>query len=122
DGQPTSAASGNGNGAGRKAVIQPVRPKSPLERFDESLFGAPPEQAPEGPQPQGSSVRVYATGADCTYHLIQTEEQFDQFLIELRKQKRFAFDTETDALGAVSANLIGISFSWAAGTGYYVPV
>src|SRR4051812_17596248 len=100
DVQPAvSGASGNGNGAGRKAMIQPVRPKSPLERFDESLFGAPPEEAPEGPQPEGSSVRVYATGADCQYHLVQTEEQFEQFLAELRRQKRFAFDTETDALG-----------------------
>jgi DNA polymerase-1 len=69
-----------------------------------------------------SSVQPYATGATCKYHLVNTEEQFEQFLVELRRQKRFAFDTETDALGAMNSNLIGISFSWEHGTGYYVPV
>jgi DNA polymerase-1 len=111
----------SGNGSG-KGAIKPVRPPSPLERFDETLFGPPPEADDGAAAPQGSSVRVYATGAECRYHLVHTEEQFEQFLSELRRQKRFAFDTETDALGAMNSNLIGISFSWEPATGYYVPV
>jgi DNA polymerase-1 len=110
----------DGQGAkGGGAAIKPVRPPSPLQRFDESLFGGPPTDAA---QPEESSVRPHATGADCKYHLVQTEEQFEAFLKDLRQQKRFAFDTETDALGAMASNLIGMSFSWEAGTGYYVPV
>ncbi|HTW95456.1 MAG TPA: DNA polymerase I [Tepidisphaeraceae bacterium] len=62
------------------------------------------------------------TAADCSYHLVQTEEQFQTFLAQLRAVKKFAFDTETDALGGMESNLIGMSFSWQAKTGYYVPV
>src|SRR5262249_23676631 len=40
----------------------------------------------------------------------------------LKKQKRFAFDTETDQLGAMQSDLVGMSFSWQPRTGYYVPV
>ena len=48
--------------------------------------------------------------------------QFDAFLNELKQQKVFAFDTETDDLGAMRSNMVGMSFSWKEGTGYYVPV
>ena len=41
---------------------------------------------------------------------------------ELKPQKRFAFDTETDALGAMNSKLVGMSFSWEHGTGHYVRV
>lgn len=56
------------------------------------------------------------------YVLINTQEVFAKFLDELKKQKEFAFDTETSALGAIESDLCGISFSWKSGTGYYVPV
>src|SRR3989442_416981 len=54
--------------------------------------------------------------------LLSTERKFTDSLAELKKQKRFAFDTETDALGAMNSNLIGMSFSWKEATGWYVPV
>ncbi len=48
---------------------------------------------------------------------MNTPELFEQFLAELKKQKRFAFDTETDALGAMASSLVGMSFSWKPQTG-----
>ena len=89
---------------------------SPLGRFEENLFGAMPGTG------EPPTMAEPATGAGCRYTLVQTQEQFDQFLAELKRQKRFAFDTETDRLGAVSAKLVGMSFSWEHGTGWYVPV
>ncbi len=68
------------------------------------------------------AIPVAQTCAGCNYHLVQTEAQFEEFLAELRKQPRFAFDTETDALGAMSSRLVGMSFSWQEKTGWYVPV
>ena len=62
------------------------------------------------------------TCADCDYRLVQTPEQLQAFLKELKKQKRFAFDTETDALGAMASSLVGMSFSWKPRTGWYVAV
>ena len=63
-----------------------------------------------------------ATSEGLNYTLVDTEAKFGEFLHELKAQKRFAFDTETDDLGAMKSNMIGMSFSWASGTGYYVPV
>ena len=103
-----------GNGKSAKVVV-PAQPRSPL-LFEEGLF--PGAIEPRKPAlPEGVS-----SGADCRYTLIQTEAQFEEFLAMLRRQPRFAFDTETDQLAAVTARLVGMSFSWEAGSGYYVPV
>ena len=62
------------------------------------------------------------TSKDLPYELHDTPEKFDAFLLELKKQTRFAFDTETDNERPTSANLVGLSFSWEAKTGHYIPV
>ncbi len=56
------------------------------------------------------------------YHLMQTEKQQEDLIKHLKQQKAICFDTETDAIDAVEANLVGLSFSWYAGEAYYVPV
>jgi DNA polymerase I len=97
------------------------------------LGGETTKPAPAAaPSPQGNLFAAVETGAPavaeaetaagCQYCLVQTPEHFKKFLAELGKQKRFAFDTETDALGGMSSSLIGMSFSWKPGTGWYVPV
>lgn len=89
--------------------------RRPAPDVQEGLFGPlTSEPAEPSPQPEDSS--------GCDYRLIDTEEKFALLLDDLRRQKRFAFDTETDALGAMSSNLIGMSVSWEAGRGYYIPV
>jgi DNA polymerase-1 len=92
-------------------------------KFDENLFARP--AAAPGPVADAATTELepgIGSGADCKYELVQTREQFDAFITELKKQKRFAFDTETDALGAMGSRLVGLSFSWEHGRGYYVPV
>ena len=56
------------------------------------------------------------------YQLIDTEEKFEQFLSEIKKQKRFVFDLETMGLNPISDAIVGYAFSWAAHTAYYLPV
>ncbi|HSV27419.1 MAG TPA: 5'-3' exonuclease H3TH domain-containing protein, partial [Sedimentisphaerales bacterium] len=56
------------------------------------------------------------------YHLLDTPEAFRDFVKELKKQKIFAVDTETTSLGAMRTDLVAISFSWRAHTGWYIPV
>ena len=72
--------------------------------------------------PAAGQTPALQTSADCDYRLIDTFEKFEAFLKELRKQKRFAFDTETSDLGAMRSDVIGMSFSWKSGQGFYVPV
>lgn len=56
------------------------------------------------------------------YTLVNTAEGLKAFAKLLARQKRFAFDTETTSLDTAEANLVGMSFSWEPGTGYYVAV
>ncbi len=97
-------------GTGDGAADAKPKPKK-VDLFEENLFSGPASDAPS-----------HATGRDCDYRLVNTEESFVEFISELKKQKRFAFDTETDALGPMRSNCIGMSFSWKAGTGWYVPL
>ena len=53
------------------------------------------------------------------YQLIQTKEQRQKIITELLSCSLFSFDTETDSLNPLEANLLGISFSSNKSTGYY---
>jgi len=54
------------------------------------------------------------------YYLIDDDKKFRKFLIKLKQQKEFAFDTETADTDSINAELLGISFSWQKGEAYYV--
>ena len=59
------------------------------------------------------------------YKLIDTQEKFDGFLTDLKKQKLFALDTETTSIFPSRAELVGLSFSWPADGGrkaFYLPI
>lgn len=45
-----------------------------------------------------------------------------RLISQLQEQKSFCFDTETSSLDPRSNQLVGLAFSWKAGTGFYVPV
>jgi len=60
------------------------------------------------------------TGHD--YQLIDTQEKFEKFFNELKKQKLFAIDTETTSVDAMRAELVGMSFCWRPGQAFYLPV
>lgn len=55
------------------------------------------------------------------YVLVDDPDKFDAFLAELRLQRAFAVDTETTSIHSAWARLCGMSFSWKANTGYYLP-
>ncbi|MBN2180757.1 MAG: DNA polymerase I [Sedimentisphaerales bacterium] len=56
------------------------------------------------------------------YRLIDTQEKFEEFFAELKKQKLFAVDTETTSIYPMRAELVGMSFSWQTHRGYYLPI
>lgn len=57
-------------------------------------------------------------GADYTF--IQDEKSFEEFYKKLKTQKIFCFDTETTGLDVINDEVLGISFSWKKGQGYFV--
>ncbi|WP_432471360.1 DNA polymerase I [Amphritea sp. HPY] len=56
------------------------------------------------------------------YETILDEKHFKEWLTRLEKAELFAFDTETDSLNYMEANLIGLSFSVEPGKAAYLPV
>ena len=69
---------------------------------------------------QEFSTETRATGEG--YHGVLTEAQLDALIAELKRAKRFAFDTETTSLDAVRADLVGLSFAVREGEAWYIPV
>ncbi|MCX7804900.1 MAG: DNA polymerase I, partial [Planctomycetota bacterium] len=66
------------------------------------------------------SAPVEESNAD--YVTVAGASEWAGFLRALRKQPRFAVDTETDGLRPRDADIIGLSFSWKAGQAYYIPL
>ncbi|NRA22349.1 MAG: DNA polymerase I [Oceanospirillaceae bacterium] len=56
------------------------------------------------------------------YQIIYTQEDFNLWLEKLKSSALFAFDTETDRLDYMEAELIGVSFAVTPGEAAYVPV
>ncbi|SMC72131.1 DNA polymerase I [Moheibacter sediminis] len=58
---------------------------------------------------------------DHLYQLVEGKMGRKLLLDKLLKQPEVCFDTETTGLNALSAELVGISFSFEQGKGYYIP-
>lgn len=56
------------------------------------------------------------------YVTILDEKVLQEWIARLKKAPFFAFDTETDSLDNVSANLVGLSFATEPGVACYIPV
>ncbi|MCK4292709.1 MAG: DNA polymerase I, partial [Planctomycetes bacterium] len=91
-----------------------------LTQLGLSADAVPEADASHEPRATGPESRATAPSHD--YQLIDTPEKFDAFLAELKKQELFALDTETTAISAMRADLVGISFSWQPRTAFYLPV
>lgn len=72
--------------------------------------GAAPAEAPEA-----------KLGEKVGYETILTREHFDTWLAKLQAADAFAFDTETDSLDALCANLVGLSIATEPYAGAYIP-
>ncbi|GAB3310437.1 DNA polymerase I [Luteimonas notoginsengisoli] len=90
---------------------------APQARAGRSARGAsfvtapPPEAAPDP-----------ALSAPGTYETVLEQAQLEDWIQRLRAADEFAFDTETDSLDAMRANLVGISFCVDPGVACYIPL
>ncbi len=105
---------------GGEEAPAPAPVARPDDAFATDLFGTP-QETPAQTKKQEEASQLKTT-ADCDYRLVNTPKLLEAFVAELQQQKEFAFDTETDDLGAMCSNIVGMSFSWREGTGYYLPV
>lgn len=56
------------------------------------------------------------------YHLVNTAEALQSLVDELSKQALISFDTETTHVSPRCASIVGYSFAFKPGEGYYIPV
>jgi DNA polymerase I len=110
---------GNGNdNSNDKNQIQKktVTKKSNEDQFD--LFGFSDEDTNE-PKPQSYYATLETT--EHFYQIIQGDLPVKLLLQNLLNQTSVCFDTETTGIDALNAELVGMSFSFEKGKGFYVP-
>lgn len=55
------------------------------------------------------------------YHVAASDQEIDELISMLMKQSEISFDSETTGIDANRAELVGLSFCYKTGEGYYVP-
>jgi DNA polymerase-1 len=76
---------------------------------------------PKLPQIEGKEA-IEAKPPKGEYKIVNSAADLDKLIKRLTAAKTFAFDTETTGLDPMTAQLVGISLSPAAGEAYYIPV
>ncbi len=86
-----------------------------------SLFGTTPSHA----STQGGEISDFTRKTSATashfYQSVASGMATKLFLQNLMKQTSVCFDTETDGLDPITAELVGIAFSWEIGKGFFMP-
>src|SRR6185437_13224897 len=72
--------------------------------------------------PEAAPSANTGSAAPGDYELVTTQARFDAWLEKLRGAELIAFDTETTSLDAMSAELVGLSFSVEPRRACYIPV
>ncbi len=106
------------------APAAPAARKKAVVHADQiSMFGGvdSEEGEPSGVDHGGSAMADLSTTPH-NYHIADTPEKQTALAKEMAGLKKFCFDTETDDLSLQKAQLVGLSFSWKAHEGWYVPV
>ncbi len=108
-----------GESTGRSATPTATKPKT-VSSDQMALFGDTPtllekEEAPVLEEKLNISNTAHQ------YHLIDTPQLRKRLIKFLKSQKEFCFDTETDNLEPIEANLVGLAFSYKSGEAYYIP-
>ncbi|MDE1242613.1 DNA polymerase I [Vibrio aestuarianus] len=85
---------------------------------DEKSGSTPPSSSSSVSEVDSSAVTIDRS----QYQTILDEKAFSEWLAKLKAADVFAFDTETDSLDYMVANLVGISFATEEGVAAYVPV
>ncbi len=83
-----------------------------------SLFGGDPSTETET---VSENSRKTAATTSHVYQSIAPGMAMKLFIKNLMNQTSVCFDTETTGLNALTAELVGIAFSWETGKGFYIP-
>jgi len=74
-----------------------------------------------GEESSGLLAEKNINNTEHNYILVQSKEEIKKLVATLLLQKEICFDTETTNIDANEAELVGLSFSFKKGEGYYIP-
>lgn len=86
-----------------------------------SLFGGPTADNNSTSEIASDFTRKTAETKSHFYQSVASGMATKLFIQNLMKQSSVCFDTETDRLNPLTAQLVGIAFSWEVGKGFYMP-
>ena len=79
------------------------------------------EQKEKAEEKTGLSADKNISNTPHDYKLVEDEEAIKSLVKKLSEQKEISFDTETTHIDPNEAELVGLSFSFKKGEGYYIP-
>ena len=99
---------------------------APVKKVQESVAGGGQFSlfGDNGSQAEGKIISGRQTIKDTShvYQLVNPGMSQKLFIQNLMKQASVCFDTETTGINPLTAELVGIAFSWEAGKGFYLPI
>lgn len=109
-----------------------VLPAENTPGVQQDLFGNPVATATPAPKPVVAKTEEEEEQASITadknihntahqYFVASTDQEIQKLIDALMKENEVSFDTETTGIDANRADIVGLSFSWKAHEGYYVP-
>ncbi|NRD18942.1 DNA polymerase I [Winogradskyella eckloniae] len=114
DSQQTSSSTSSSNSASRSSS------SSTAGEGQFSLFGGGGSNETDTETSSASSRKTAAT-ASHFYQSVASGMATKLFVKNVMNQTSVCFDTETTGLNPLTAELVGIAFSWEVGKGFYVP-
>ena len=108
--------------AASQSTQTPKPKKSPAAGAGQfSLFGDSSTENQDSDEPVSGYTRRTADTTSHFYQSVTSAKAIALFLSKLMSQYSVCFDTETTGLDPITAELVGIAFSWETGKGYYLP-
>lgn len=105
----------------------PAPPPPPLTTIPRAPRATPPVQGDLFGGLVSEETAAVATAPEPTtigwkhdYRLVNSDRDFEVFVRQLNKQKRFAIDLETNSLEPHAAKIVGIAICWEAGLAWYL--
>ncbi|MBO3097045.1 DNA polymerase I [Gelidibacter pelagius] len=99
----------------------PAEPKGSAGSGQFSLFGGTPSEDNNQSETVSEFTRKTAATSSHFYQSVASGMATKLFIQNLMKQTSVCFDTETTGLDPITAELVGIAFSWEVGKGFYIP-
>ena len=109
----------NGNGTSSDAP-QPNK-KTPVKKSNEDQFDLFGFSDDDNDETKAQSFYATIETTEHFYQMIQGDLPVKLLLQNLQNQNSVCFDTETTGIDALNAELVGMSFSFEKGKGFYVP-